>query len=304
MCWALDALTIIRLRPCDVLICMSGIFVQAPRFARWRYGAKIILHRGSRHILSQKEILANLPKAEQVAAFTVRRELLGYELADKIAIPSSHVMESFSAWPKLAHKLFVSSYGVDLEQFPIRTGPWPSEPTVLFIGTWSFQKGADLVTQAVLGLDGVRLKHVGPVGDVPFPRHPRFVHYDPVPQWDLKRFYSAVHVCTLASRQDGFGMVLCQALASGLSIVCTDRTGGSDLARQDGLARLVRVVPAGDPEALRRALLAALDDETGRTDVAGITQANRELLSWRHYAIGHLDVMKAMLNNPGQPCSA
>src|SRR5262249_23918288 len=156
---------------------------------------------------------------------------------------------------------------VDLEQFPVRTGPWPSEPTVLFIGTWSFQKGADLLMQTLLGLDDVKLMHVGPVGDVPFPRHPRFVHYDPVPQWDLKRFYSAVHVCTLASRQDGFGMVLCQALASGLPIVCTDRTGGSDLARQGGLARLIRVIPAGDPEALRRALLETLGDETGRTNM-------------------------------------
>ena len=58
----------------------------------------------------------------------------------------------------------------------------------------------------------------------------------------------------LASRQEGFGVVLCQALASGLPLVCTDRTGGSDLAEMPGLARLIHVVPAGDPDALRRAL--------------------------------------------------
>ena len=54
MCWALDILTIFRMRPCDVFICMSGMYLQAPRFARWRYGARIILHRGSRHIRVSK----------------------------------------------------------------------------------------------------------------------------------------------------------------------------------------------------------------------------------------------------------
>src|SRR5215469_9525117 len=83
MSWALDMLTIFRMRPCDVFICMSGMYLQAPRFARWRYGARVILHRGSRHILSQREILASIAGAQQITRFVVRRELQGYEIADK-----------------------------------------------------------------------------------------------------------------------------------------------------------------------------------------------------------------------------
>ena len=30
MSWALDLLVILRMRPCDVFICMSGMYVQAP----------------------------------------------------------------------------------------------------------------------------------------------------------------------------------------------------------------------------------------------------------------------------------
>ena len=96
MCWALDMLTILRMRRCDVFICMSGMYLQAPRFAQWRYGARVILHRGSRHILSQSEILARLPRAQQVTPFMVRRELKGYAIADRIAVPSTQVAESFA----------------------------------------------------------------------------------------------------------------------------------------------------------------------------------------------------------------
>ena len=100
MSWALDLVVILRMRPCDIFICMSGIYLEAPQFAKRRYGAKILLHRGSRHVLSQHDILASLPRAGQVSPFMMRRELNGYGLADNIAVPSTHVAESFAPWPE------------------------------------------------------------------------------------------------------------------------------------------------------------------------------------------------------------
>ena len=294
MCWALDLLTILRMKHCDVFICMSGIYVHAPRFAQSRYGARVVLHRGSRHILSQREILARIPGAQQVTSFAVRRELEGYALADRICVPSTHVVESFNAWPEHARKLFVSPYGVDLDQFPLCNRTVRAEPVVLFVGNWSYQKGVDVLTKAIEQMEGVQLTHVGALTDATFPDHPRFVHHEPVAQWKLKSFYADADVFVLASRQDGFGMVLCQALASGLPLVCTDRTGGSDLARLPGLQRLVRVIPVGDPDALRRALAQALDDAIGKTGVARITEAERGILSWKAYAMRHLEVIVDM----------
>jgi starch synthase len=293
MSWAIDALIILRMRPCDVLICMSGMYVQAPRYAKWRYGAKVILHRGSRHILSQRDILARLPAAQQVTSFIVGRELQGYAIADRISVPSTHVVESFASWPEYTRKLSISPYGVDLDQFPLRRRNSISKPTVLFVGNWSYRKGADVLTKAIEQMEGVQLIHVGALADAAFPNHRQFVHHEPVAQWKLRSFYAAAHVFVLASREDGFGMVLCQALASGLPVVCTDRTGGSDLAGLSGLARLIRVVPVGDSEALRRALAEALDDAT--RGAASITEAERQALGWRRYGIQHLQLMNDML---------
>jgi glycosyltransferase involved in cell wall biosynthesis len=298
MCWALDILTILRMRRCDVFICMSGIYVHAPRYAKWRYGARVILHRASRHILSQRDILARLPGAQQVTSFIVRRELQGYAIADRISVPSTHVAESFASWPEDARKLSVSSYGVDLDQFPLCSRTLTSKPTVLFVGNWSYRKGVDVLAKAIEQLEGVQLIHVGALTDAGFPNHPQFVHHEPVAQWKLKSFYAAARVFVLASHEDGFGYVLCQALASGLTLVCTDRTGGFDLAGLPGLARLIRVVPAGDPEALRRALAEALDDTTGKRSVAPITETERQALSWRRYASQHLELISDMLRAP------
>jgi glycosyltransferase involved in cell wall biosynthesis len=295
MCWALDTLVILKMRSCDAFICMSGTYLLAPRFAKWRYGAKVLVHRGSQHILAQDQILSQLPQARRPAQFIIRREIAGYALADLILIPSEHVAKSFQAWPSLTSKLLQNTYGVNLSQFPLRNGSSPTHPTVLYVGTWSYQKGSDVLARAIFTMESVRLVHVGDITDAPFPEDIRFIHYEPVPQWQLTAFYQRAHVFTLPSRQDGFGVVLSQALASGLPVVCTDRTGGPDLARLSSIVRLIRVVPVEDVNSLRRALAEALDDATGKTGVPPITEAEREVLSWRYYADRYLRTLEQML---------
>ena len=48
--------------------------------------------------------------------------------------------------------------------------------------------------------------------------------------------------------------MLMQALASGLPLVCTDRTGGADLAHTPALAARITVVPHDDVGALADAI--------------------------------------------------
>ena len=182
----------------------------------------------------------------------MQRELAGYEMADRIVVPSIHAEESFVAIPDLRFKLFRNPYGVDLGMFPARgTKDIGGSIALLYVGTWSLQKGCDLLEAAVRSIDGVRLTHVGAIGDLRFPDFAeRFTHHDPVAQSELKHFYAAADLFVLASRQDGFGMVLSQALASGLPVICTDRTGGGDLAEMPGFASRITVVPAGDAHAL------------------------------------------------------
>jgi glycosyltransferase involved in cell wall biosynthesis len=150
----------------------------------------------------------------------------------------------------------------------------------LFVGAWTFQKGADILVEAVMSLDSVHLVHVGALGDVPFPRHPRFTHHDPVQQWQLKDFHAAADVFVLASRQDGFGLVLAQALATGVPVVCTDRTGGADLKCTRALAERIRVVRHGDAAQLAAAIRLALNAAGA---LPPLDERDRQQLSWASY---------------------
>lgn len=131
---------------------------------------------------------------------------------------------------------------------------------LLFVGTWSYQKGSDVLARAVEASAGaVSLIHVGAVGDLPLPSAPWFKSLGRVDQHALPAIYRRAAVLVLPSRQDGFGMVIPQALAAGLRAICSDHTGGADLRwLSPELGRRVTVVPAGEVEPLRAAIAAAV----------------------------------------------
>lgn len=280
-----------RLRPCDIFICMSGIYLEAARYAKREFNAKIWLERGSQHIVSQDEILSKIPGAERPSALAIKRELEGYKIADQIVIPSKHVEESFRRDPTAFAKLFRNPYGVDVGMFPFQGVQTTNKPfTFLFVGSWSLQKGCDILVRSVRKLENVRLVHVGALLDLDFPvGDERFIHVKPVSQRELSRFYAKVDAFVLASRQDGFAMVLSQALASGLPVICTDRTGGPDLAHTVALADRIFVVPHDDECALTAAMKSLSDRLKSGDRFPPLSPEDRNQLSWASYARRYSD---------------
>lgn len=280
---ALDFTVASQIESCDVLISMSGLCNQTAKVVKRKYGASIWIERGSRHILSQKAILDAIPGAEQVSDFAVKRELADYEQADMISVLSLHCQQSFEDYGIPKSKLFRNPAGVDLIMFPPTPSP-PDEPqTILMTGTWCLRKGCDILTAAWQQLPGVKLLHVGPIGDCPLPSSTGFEHIDTVDQSMLSHFYARGHVFALASREEGLALVQPQALASGLRLVCTDRTGGGDLGEIIEDPNAVRVVPADDPNAMASALRLALSDARSDIGLRDRLGSAREALTWTAY---------------------
>jgi glycosyltransferase involved in cell wall biosynthesis len=282
---------------------MSGLYLEAARFAKRRFGARIWLERGSRHILSQDEILARIPGSQRPSRLTVRRELAGYRLADRISIPSTHVEESFQSDEAARLKLVRNPYGVDLAMFPLCADRLVGNPVkFLTVGQWSLQKGCDILAGATTRVAGVRLIHVGDIVDLAFPQgDDRFVHRDSVSQAGLASIYASVDAFVLASRQDGFGMVLSQALASGLPVICTDRTGGPDLAHTPALAARITTVPHDNVDALASAMAVLRDRLRGQDPFPPLSKADRETLSWVRYGQRYNDALQRdLVNQPAE----
>lgn len=271
-----------------VFIGMSGICLRSLRAAKAR-GSHVIVERGSTHILEQKRILdaiASCPGSTSlVSTKTIQRELEGYEVADTIAIPSRHVERSFLENGIPQAKLFLNPYGVDLTEFQAIQSPTASQPKydVINTGTWCRRKGSDILAKAVLEELGLRLLHVGSVGDVPLPVHPRFEHHAPVPQSQLPEFYANASVFALPSHEEGLAVIQAQALACGLPVVGTTHSGVSDLGEWLGIGSpRVQAVSPGSTEELCDAIRCALQWSTShrqrprdRIDMSNI--------SWKAY---------------------
>lgn len=93
----------------------------------------------------------------------------------------------------------------------------------------------------------------------------------------LDRFYASTDVFVMPSLFEGYGMVLAEAMARGLPIVCT--TGGAAAETvPDGAALKV---PPGDVEALTRALRTAIAERRVRARLADASwEAGRALPTW------------------------
>ncbi len=283
----LDQMISWKLKPCDVFIGMSGLSVKSAIKAKTKYKAKICIERASTHILTQKNILRNIllagGKADQVSEFDIERETKGYELADMIGVPSIHVEKSFIDQGVSKEKLFRNPFGVHLDMFKRLQMPNSVKANVIFVGTWSYRKGCDLLKKVMQNLSEIQFTHVGAVGDMDLPHLPNFVHFDPVKQWELSRFYEKNHVFVLASREEGLAYVQAQALASGLELVCTDMTGGRDLQDLISEKKRITVVPSGDVKALQKAIQLSAKKAMRRGGRRGLSESDRKKLSWENY---------------------
>ena len=246
-------------------------------------GAQIWIERGSRHIISQKEILNQIHNERPIPDWIIRRELIDYELADVIVIPSQHVEDSFVAEHVPKEKLFRNPYGVDLKMFPSTVAPNNRQKIVLFVGTWSLQKGCDILWKACETSCSWKLMHVGPIGDAPVPVSEYFEHIDPVPQWKLIEYFGKADVFALASRQEGLALVQAQALSAGLPLICTDRTGGEDLRNLLPNKKWVTVVPHDSEELLSQAIDVAIEQSTLTFGLRDILGPAKDCLSWSAY---------------------
>jgi glycosyltransferase involved in cell wall biosynthesis len=216
----------------------------------------------------------------------VEKEKREYEMADHISVPSSFVKRTFVEKGVPASKLLKMPLGVDLSEFR----PLPKRDAVfrvVFAGRLELQKGVHYLLRAFselqlqdaeLWLIGSRSREMTPFLD----RYDGYyTHIDHVPQPQLRQYYSQCSVLVLPSVHDGFGMVLAQAMACGLPVICTENTAGDDLVT-NGVEGFV--IPIRDVCALKDKLLHLYENpetckEMGKAALGRVAAG----LSWDDY---------------------
>lgn len=257
----------------DVFLGWSGSCERSLERAK-NAGAITMVNRSSAHIETQRDLLqreaAQLGTGGHIpSAWVVDRELLEYDAADYVVVPSSFARQTFVDRGFPENKLLTVPLGVDVDRFR----PLPrSDDTfrIVHAGTSSLRKGVHHLLQAFaeLHLPAAELWLVGSVAPEMEPFFRRYAgtfrHIQPVPQAELPSIYTQCSALALCSLDDGFGLVLPQAMACGLPIICTTSTGGPDLIREgrEGL-----LIPPGDVAAIKQAILTLYEDRERLADM-------------------------------------
>lgn len=308
---AIDAHCARQLPACDVLVALSGSGLAAGRSAQ-RAGARFVCDRGSAHIRTQDQLLR-----EEFARWgetfvgvdprSVAKEELEYELADVITIPSQFARRTFLERGVPVGKLQVIPYGVSLEKFRPSAEPPAEGFHILAAGQVSFRKGVPYLLEAFQQLRHPA-KSLTFVGGVTREIKPwlrtaplQDVRLDgSVPQARLADMFARAHVLVLASVEDGFGLVLAQAMACGCPCIATTHSGGPDLIT-DGVDGFV--IPPGDATAIRARLEQLAGDRALRDRLgAAALEKVRRLGGWREYGDHWMNLCGALTREP-VPCS-
>jgi phosphatidyl-myo-inositol alpha-mannosyltransferase len=185
-------------------------------------------------------------------------------------------------------------------------------PTLLFVGRLEPRKGLAYLVRAFLRLKprfpAARLLVVGrddkrqqekAMGMVPPRLRPDLVFVGSVPQADLPSYYASADVfCAPSLGGESFGIVLAEAMAVGLPVVCSDIGGYRDLVR-DGREGLL--VPPRDPEALATAIAGLLDNPARLTAMGQAAGVAAHRYAWKVVAAQVAEVYQsALAAGPGQ----
>jgi lipopolysaccharide/colanic/teichoic acid biosynthesis glycosyltransferase/glycosyltransferase involved in cell wall biosynthesis len=203
--------------------------------------------------------------------------------ASKIVVASPTLAESAHQLSGWESKCVVIPYGVDVRPdsdavrrraHEIREAE--AGPMVLFVGRLVPYKGADVLLEAMRGIDAVTFL----VGDGPerqtlvaqaeaSGRSSRVRFVGEVSDEYLRALYRACDVFVLPSvtRQEAFGIVQIEAMAAGKPVISTDLGTGVTWVNQHGVTGLV--VPPRDPKALHDAIAQLLTDSARRGVLGG-----------------------------------
>lgn len=267
-----------KLPECDLYVGLSGSSLAAGKKAH-QQGALYICDRGSAHIRAQDALLREehalwgMPFAG-IDPRTIAREEAEYAEADVITVPSIFAYRSFIEQGVSAEKLSMLPYGVNVSRFQPVAEPVEGRFDVLYVGAMSLQKGIQYLVQAYQKINhpNKSLTFVGaPSTEIIsllsarglWPADTKILGH--MPQTELKNIMSHSHVLVLPSVQDGFGMVMAQAMACACPVIASRNTGGEDLFT-DGDEGFI--VPIRDVQALTERLQQLADNPEQRYGMA------------------------------------
>jgi glycosyltransferase involved in cell wall biosynthesis len=245
----------------EVFIGWSGMSLHSIRRAK-KKGMFTILERSSSHILFQNKILQEEYKKFgidfSIHPSVIKKELLEYQEADMISIPSDFVRDSFIAQGFDKNKLMVNPFGANKYFTP--KGREKQSPAnklrIVYLGTLSVRKGLIYLFQALDRLkipsDQLEVWFLGSIDNdikssiIKYQKD-NWIFYGHINHYDLQSFLVKCDIGIQPSVEEGLSMVIPQMMSCGIVPVVTINTGGGNIiqSEQSGF-----IIPIRDPDVI------------------------------------------------------
>lgn len=295
-------------RPIDVFHGYSLFSLEALRSARC-LGMVTVVERAGVHILDQVALVQQaherhgVPFQLRSTAYyaSVDRMLAEYDAAGYVLTCSEFARQTFLARGHDPARVISIPFGATYAYGAVESVRQPpSRFVVLCIGGEFFRKGIPDLLEAwsALSLPAAELRLLTSVPtDLP-PRLRALLGQATVrllPRMDaaaLAREYRASSVLCLPSVEDGFGLVVMEAMAHGVPAIVSTNCGAAEAVRHgvDGF-----VVPAGDSRALAEHILALYRDRELVEHMAWHVQERAAEFTWERYGRRLVEFYKRIL---------
>jgi glycosyltransferase involved in cell wall biosynthesis len=205
-------------------------------------------------------------------------------LADLIVTPSSFARETLCLSKGLTAPVHVVAYGASRNQIGSDVSRQKGKLRVLFVGALSQAKGLSYLLDAAGNLKNeIALTLVGRRISATVPKPAALEKHRWIPSLshsDLMREMSLHDVLVLPSLHEGFGLVITEAMAQGLTVITTPHTAGPDVITDgtDGFIVAIRSAAAIEEK------LALLHGERDRlVEMQKAARRKADSLCWENY---------------------
>jgi len=262
-----------------------------------KLGAIVILDSGNCHAAEENKIFAEefrvlrreFPRWRRVLEARQTKE---YDLADYIVVPSSYARSTFLDAGLNPAKVLVAGLGVDISTFTPSCRK-PKTFTVLYVGQLSIRKGTHYLIEAIRKLRHLQIRWVL-IGQLHAEIKPymakistKVEYYTHVVHQELPRWYRTASVFVLPSLSDSFGLVVYEAMASGIPVIITENCGAEIDNGVQGF-----VVPARDAEAIADRIAFLYEQEEIKREMGQAARRKVEQQTWERYELD-LDLVYA-----------
>ena len=201
------------------------------RFARSRQARTVLNIHGIPHLERRAE---NVQESVSFIDWMITLKYCAW--ADRIVVNSEFMRNNVVFWYRMnPDKVVVIPNGVNLKMFTESNGKMllEGDPSILYVGHLSGLKGIDILIRAVSKirseLPNIKLHLVGN-GNVPYFEalakregiEKCVIFHNWVKQSTIPRYYKSADICVFPSRHEGFGIVILEAMASGIPVIASD----------------------------------------------------------------------------------